>query len=86
MEALSMRGWQVAQTGDPIDVMTLTDLPHPEPGAGEVQIAVGACGLGYPDLLLTQGKHQEKAGLPMTPGRAEWARPPYSSVSRPERP
>lgn len=63
-----MRGWQAAQTGDPIDVMTLTDLPHPEPGAGEVQIAVGACGLGYPDLLLTQGKHQEKAGLPMTPG------------------
>jgi NADPH2:quinone reductase len=63
-----MRGWHVVRTGDPIEVMTLDDLPVPSPGPGEVVVAVRACGLGYPDLLLTQGKHQEKPPLPFTPG------------------
>ncbi len=63
-----MRGWQSEEIGDPIDVMHLVELPVPSPGPGEVALTVAACGLSYPDLLLTQGKHQSKAELPMTPG------------------
>ncbi|MGN6609661.1 MAG: NADPH:quinone oxidoreductase family protein [Jatrophihabitans sp.] len=63
-----MRAWLVEHTGDPAEAMTLVDRPAPEAGPGEVVVRVGACGLGYPDLLLTQGKHQERAALPFTPG------------------
>lgn len=63
-----MRGWQLDTIGAPADVMTLRNLPEPTPGPGEVSVAVGACGLSFPDLLLVQGKHQEQAPLPLTPG------------------
>ena len=63
-----MRGWQIEQTGDPIEVMRLGDRPEPSPGPGQVALTVRACGLSYPDLLVTQGKHQEKTAVPMTPG------------------
>jgi NADPH2:quinone reductase len=48
--------------------MRLVESPTPAPGPGEVALTVRACGLSYPDLLLIQGKHQQKANLPMTPG------------------
>jgi NADPH2:quinone reductase len=63
-----MRAWQASQVGDPVEVMALLQLPAPEPAAGQVAVTVTACALGYPDLLLVQGKHQMKAPLPMTPG------------------
>ena len=63
-----MRGWQITETGDPASVMTLGELTEPQPGPGEVALSVRACGLSYPDLLVTQGKHQEKTPVPMTPG------------------
>lgn len=63
-----MRGWLIEQTGDPVDVMTQLDLPSPTPADGQVALTVHACGLSYPDLLVTQGKHQQQAPLPMTPG------------------
>ena len=46
----------------------LTDLPRPEPGPGQVRIAVGACGLNFADLLLIEGRYQERPALPMTLG------------------
>ena len=64
-----MRGWRVERNGEPSEVMQpRSSCPIPEPGPGAVALAVRACGLSYPDLLLIQGKHQQKADLPMTPG------------------
>ena len=48
--------------------LRLEDIPDPVPGAGQVLIAVEACGLGFVDGLLVQGKYQVKDPLPFTPG------------------
>lgn len=46
----------------------LKELPLPEPGAGEVRVAVKAASLNFPDLLMTEGKYQLKPELPFTLG------------------
>jgi NADPH2:quinone reductase len=48
--------------------LKLEDIPDPVPGKGQVAIAVEACGLGFVDGLLVQGKYQLKDPLPFTPG------------------
>lgn len=48
--------------------LRLEDIPDPVPGPGQVLIAVEACGLGFVDGLLVQGKYQVKDPLPFTPG------------------
>ena len=63
-----MRAWQVHELGDPAEVLRLDDLPVPEAGAGEVRIQVDAVALNFPDVLLCQGKYQERPPLPFTPG------------------
>ncbi|MAQ46997.1 MAG: zinc-binding dehydrogenase [Confluentimicrobium sp.] len=44
------------------------DLPLPEPGPGEVRVAMRACGLNFADLLMLQGRYQERPDLPATLG------------------
>ena len=44
------------------------ELPDPVPSAGEVCIDVKACGINFPDLLLTTGKYQFKPQPPFIPG------------------
>jgi NADPH:quinone reductase len=64
-----MRAWRVEELGDPRHVLRWRDdLPIPEPGTDDVAIDVYACGLNFPDILLCQGKYQEKPPLPFTPG------------------
>jgi NADPH2:quinone reductase len=63
-----MRAWQVHELGEPADVLVLDDVPEPEPGPGEVVVGVDAVALNFPDVLLCQGKYQEKPPLPFTPG------------------
>ncbi len=63
-----MRAWRVHSLGDPVDVLALDDVDEPEPGPGEVVITVSASGLNFPDILLCQGRYQEKPALPFTPG------------------
>lgn len=46
----------------------LTDCPVPAPASGEVQIAVGACGLNFADTLMIRGKYQDMPDPPMTLG------------------
>lgn len=41
-------------------------MPHPV--AGQVRIRVDACGINFPDLLLVEGKYQDKPSLPFIPG------------------
>ena len=48
--------------------LRLEDIPDPVPDAGQALIAVEACGLGFVDGLLVQGKYQVKDPLPFTPG------------------
>lgn len=64
-----MRAWRVHQLGDPQQVLSLEEIPRPEPGPGEVIVQVEAVSLNYPDLLICRGEYQEKPPLPFIAGR-----------------
>jgi NADPH2:quinone reductase len=51
-----------------VDALHWKELPTPEPGAGEVLIAIQAASLNFPDLLIVQNKYQIKPPLPFVPG------------------
>ena len=50
--------------GDP-SAIRLEEVPSPALGDGDVRIAVRAAGVNFPDVLMIQGKYQEKPGLPV---------------------
>lgn len=50
------------------ETLTIRDIDAPAPGAGEVRIAVEACGVNFPDTLIIEGKYQMKPDLPFSPG------------------
>lgn len=50
------------------DSLTYEDMPSPQPGPGELVIAVKACGVNFPDTLIIQNKYQFKPELPFSPG------------------
>ena len=60
-----MQAWQVTEIGTHAQ---LTVAPAPSPAKGEVLVKVAACGLNFADLLMQQGKYQERPPLPYTPG------------------
>ena len=47
---------------------TLTKLAMPAPGPGKVLLRIMACGLNFADLLMLQGRYQERPPLPFTLG------------------
>jgi NADPH2:quinone reductase len=51
-----------------VDNLAWTELPTPEPKAGEVLIEIKAASLNFPDLLIVQNKYQMKPPLPFVPG------------------
>ena len=51
-----------------IDALTWTELPTPQPGAGEVLLKIHAASLNFPDLLIVQNKYQIKPAPPFVPG------------------
>lgn len=63
-----MRSWKVTKLGDPKDVLELLETERPEVKENEVLIEVEASSLNFFDILLCQGKYQEKPTLPFTPG------------------
>jgi NADPH2:quinone reductase len=63
-----MRAWQVHELGDPWEVLKLEEVEEPEPGPGEVVVAVEAAALNFFDALLCRGEYQERPELPFTPG------------------
>ncbi|MGD9526523.1 NADPH:quinone oxidoreductase family protein [Pseudonocardia sp.] len=64
-----MRGWRVHELGEPGDVLTWhSDLPDPAPGPGQVLVRVHAAACNFPDILVCQGRYQERPELPFTPG------------------
>ncbi len=60
-----MRAFQVTETGQDPDFRTIT---LPPPGPSEVSLAVRACALNHADLLMVQGRYQERPPLPFTLG------------------
>ncbi len=56
-----------AEHGD-LGVLEYTDIETPEPGPGEVRIAVEACSLNYHDVFTRRGMDGIKTPLPMIPG------------------
>jgi NADPH:quinone reductase len=63
-----VKAWTVAATGPVPEALHLTDRPALRPGPGELVVRVEACGLNFSDLLLCQGRYQERPPLPFTPG------------------
>jgi NADPH2:quinone reductase len=46
----------------------IEEMPSPTPGPGEVHIRVHAAGVSFANLLALQGRHQNRAEPPFTPG------------------
>ncbi len=62
-----MRAMLSRQVGGP-ETLSLEELPDPVPGPGEVLLAVKACGVNYPDVLIIEDKYQFKPPRPFAPG------------------
>ena len=45
----------------------IDDIAAPEPGEGEVLVAVKAAALNFFDTLITRGKYQARPELPFSP-------------------
>jgi NADPH:quinone reductase len=63
----AMRAW-ICETLEGPDALVWKELPTPEPGPGQVRIAIRAASLNFPDILTVQGKYQFKPPLPFVPG------------------
>ena len=63
-----MKAMLSRQIGGP-DTLVLEELPDPAPAAGEVVIAVKACGVNYPDLLIIEDRYQYKPRAAVRAGR-----------------
>src|ERR1700686_3492189 len=50
------------------ETLVLEDIPEPTAGPGEVRVAVRACGVNFPDLLIIQDLYQFKPPRPFAPG------------------
>lgn len=50
------------------ETLSLTDLPTPQPGRGEVRVAVKAVGINYPDTLIIEDRYQFRPPRPFAPG------------------
>lgn len=64
----SMLAWQVSSLGEPLEVMTIAEVPVPVPGPGQALVEVWSTALNFPDVLLSRGQYQERPPVPFTPG------------------
>lgn len=62
-----MRALVVTSKGGP-DVLAVEERPDPEPGRGQVRIAVRAAGLNFADILARQGLYPDAPDLPAVLG------------------
>jgi NADPH2:quinone reductase len=53
---------------DDLSGVGIHHLPIPTPGPGQALVRVRAASVGFPDILLCQGKYQLKLQPPFTPG------------------
>lgn len=62
-----MRRWVVRRYGGP-ERLKLEEASLPEPGQGQVRVAVRAIGLNFADLIERQGLYPRTPPVPFTPG------------------
>lgn len=62
-----MRALLSTAIGGP-ETLTIGELPDPSPGPGEVLVAVKACAINFPDVLVIEDKYQFKPPRPFAPG------------------
>lgn len=55
-------------TGNPDAVLTIKDLPEPEPEHGQVKVRMLCCPVNPSDLMFVRGQYTLSAELPATPG------------------
>lgn len=60
-----MQVWQNTALNTPAQ---RTERPMPTPEPGQARLKVAAVGLNFADLLMAQGKYQERPALPFIPG------------------
>ncbi|MCC5988071.1 MAG: NADPH:quinone oxidoreductase family protein [Pararhodobacter sp.] len=60
-----MRAFVLASTDQPPE---LTEMPVPAPAPGRVRLKIAACGLNFADLLMAEGRYQERPALPFVMG------------------
>ncbi|TCO70894.1 NADPH:quinone oxidoreductase family protein [Rhodovulum euryhalinum] len=60
-----MRAFRIAEFGA---VPQIDTVARPDPGPGEVRVRIAACGLNFADLLMIEGRYQERPALPVTLG------------------
>lgn len=62
-----MKGLLSKAPGGP-ETLEMDDLPDPVAGPGQVVVAVKACSINYPDVLIIEDKYQMKPPRPFAPG------------------
>ena len=60
-----MKAWRIHEFG--IDKLSLDEVPQPEPGPGQVLVAVQAVSLNYRDLSIVRGTYNPKLPVPRIP-------------------
>ena len=50
------------------ETLIMDELPDPVAGPGQVVVAVKACSINYPDVLIIEDKYQMKPPRPFAPG------------------
>ena len=63
-----VRAWQVTSLGEPLEVMTVAQVPQPVAVPGHLRVRVLATALNFPDVLMARGHYQVRPELPFTPG------------------
>jgi NADPH:quinone reductase-like Zn-dependent oxidoreductase len=62
-----MRALLSTATGGP-ETLAIGQLPEPVAGAGQLVVAVKACSINYPDVLIIEDRYQFKPARPFAPG------------------
>nr|WP_087573196.1 MULTISPECIES: NADPH:quinone oxidoreductase family protein [unclassified Sphingomonas]AJW29525.1 alcohol dehydrogenase, zinc-containing [Sphingomonas sp. JE1] len=63
-----MRALHVSALSPDLSGVRLAEIAVPTPAAGQVLVQVQAGAIGFPDLLMTQGRYQSKPSLPFVGG------------------
>src|SRR6266540_2685119 len=64
---IEMKAIQIEEFGGP-EMMRLTEVPDPEPAAGEVVVEVARAGINFADTHVTRNDYLAQHELPLIPG------------------
>jgi NADPH:quinone reductase len=67
-ERQGMKAAVFERFGDPVEVLSVRDVPLPEPGPGQVRVRMIASPINPSDLLVVRGRYGVLPRLPATPG------------------